>query len=105
MDATPLTPMHGAKNIQRATEQQVAEIFSPVAQFLHESAESDDDSMGRPAMSVDDEFNPWLFIKCLPPYETVQRLPKALPNQDPSDTRKTLVLDLDETLVHCSVGA
>lgn len=90
-------------------EQAVAEIFSPVAHFLHhheeaEEDQSDDESMASPEVSADDDFNPWLFIKCLPPYETVVTVPKALPDQDPSETRKTLVLDLDETLVHCSVG-
>jgi CTD small phosphatase-like protein 2 len=53
----------------------------------------------------EDEFNPYLFIKSLPRYEAVQHLrpPVALPPKDPSDPPITLVLDLDETLVHCSV--
>lgn len=53
-----------------------------------------------------EEFNPYLFIKMLPPYSTVApaapdiRLPRKNPRHD---ALVNLVLDLDETLVHCSV--
>lgn len=50
-------------------------------------------------------FNPYLFISELPPHEHVVETGKlCLPPKAPSDARlKTLVLDLDESLVHCSV--
>lgn len=60
----------------------------------------------------EDEFNPYLFIKCLPPYQHATppgwaSQPKALPPVDCSVSSATppicLVLDLDETLVHCTV--
>ena len=60
----------------------------------------------------EDEFNPYLFIKCLPPYQHAippgwTSRPKALPPVDhpvlPSPPPICLVLDLDETLVHCTV--
>jgi len=54
----------------------------------------------------DEEFNPYLFIKSLPDYASVVPYPQSkicLPPKDPSDPRITLVLDLDETLVHCTV--
>lgn len=60
----------------------------------------------------EDEFNPYLFIKCLPPYLHAippgwTSRPKALPPLDitvpPSIPPICLVLDLDETLVHCTV--
>ena len=53
----------------------------------------------------DDEFNPWQYIKTLPPYSVVSHLcPKVtLPTKVPSSPPITLVLDLDETLVHCTV--
>eukprot|EP00579_Thalassiosira_antarctica_P000242 CAMPEP_0201869466 /NCGR_PEP_ID=MMETSP0902-20130614/2976_1 /ASSEMBLY_ACC=CAM_ASM_000551 /TAXON_ID=420261 /ORGANISM="Thalassiosira antarctica, Strain CCMP982" /LENGTH=489 /DNA_ID=CAMNT_0048394983 /DNA_START=240 /DNA_END=1709 /DNA_ORIENTATION=- len=61
---------------------------------------------------VEEEFNPYLFIKCLPPYQ--HAIPpgwtsraKALPPLEYAVPRTIppicLVLDLDETLVHCTV--
>lgn len=60
----------------------------------------------------EEEFNPYLFIKCLPPYQHAipsgwTSRPKALPPLDyavlPPIPPICLVLDLDETLVHCTV--
>jgi len=54
----------------------------------------------------DEEFNPYLFIKSLPEYSVAVPNPLAkicLPPKDTSDPPITLVLDLDETLVHCTV--
>ena len=52
-----------------------------------------------------EEFNPYLFMGHLPPYKSV--VPVARPAVLPKKTRKlppiSLVLDLDETLVHCNV--
>ena len=52
-----------------------------------------------------EEFNPYLFIKLLPPYEEVApRKPRiCLPSKRTASPDVSLVLDLDETLVHCSV--
>ncbi len=56
-----------------------------------------------------DEFNPYLFIKQLPPYAEALNGAIVHPRLPPrrmtrSDHKPvTLVLDLDETLVHCSV--
>lgn len=51
-------------------------------------------------------FNPYLFIAELPPHDLVMERNKiCLPNKAPIDgPLKTLVLDLDETLVHCTVA-
>lgn len=56
----------------------------------------------------EEEFNPYMFIKSLPPYDYVlppgwRSRPKALPPADPTSHPICLVLDLDETLVHCTV--
>jgi TFIIF-interacting CTD phosphatase-like protein len=56
----------------------------------------------------EEEFNPYLFIKSLPPYEYAlppgwKNRPKALPPADHGTHPICLVLDLDETLVHCTV--
>lgn len=51
----------------------------------------------------DDTFNPYLFISTLPPHESVKVLRVCLPPQSALNQRRTLVLDLDETLVHCGL--
>jgi CTD small phosphatase-like protein 2 len=56
----------------------------------------------------EEEFNPFLFIKSLPPYPYAippgwTSRSKALPPAHPEDPPICLVLDLDETLVHCTV--
>ena len=45
------------------------------------------------------------LIKCLPPYETIKRTDDSmlLPPLESGSKPFTLVLDLDETLVHCSL--
>ena len=54
----------------------------------------------------DEEFDPWVFIHGLPPLSSCVRAnrPPILPRKSPVHKNKnTLVLDLDETLVHCTV--
>lgn len=56
-----------------------------------------------PPPADEDEFDPFLFIKNLPPLSSLppHRIP-PLPTKS-SSHRITLALDLDETLVHCSI--
>lgn len=61
-----------------------------------ESSQDCDDSVS------EEEFNPYLFIQHLPPYQSCAMGP-ILPVKSPSTPPITLVLDLDETLVHCTV--
>ena len=78
------------------------------------SAEDDEDEVSCGSLQPmeedhadDDEFNPWQYIKSLPPYSMVSHLcPQVtLPAKSPAAPPITLVLDLDETLVHCTVEA
>ncbi|KAL9648165.1 hypothetical protein ABK040_007529 [Willaertia magna] len=50
----------------------------------------------------DDEFNPFDFIAHLPPKPKISSSQYCLPPIDKNGPKVTLVLDLDETLVHCS---
>eukprot|EP01029_Cantina_marsupialis_P029137 TRINITY_DN779854_c0_g1_i1.p1 TRINITY_DN779854_c0_g1~~TRINITY_DN779854_c0_g1_i1.p1 ORF type:complete len:469 (+),score=137.60 TRINITY_DN779854_c0_g1_i1:109-1515(+) len=51
-----------------------------------------------------DEFNPYYFIKMLPAYNSLDNVPPiCLPPKAENAPELTLVLDLDETLVHCTV--
>jgi hypothetical protein len=54
---------------------------------------------------VSEAFNSWQFIKALPEYKYVSHLcpPVALPPKEPGAPDLTLVLDMDETILHCSV--
>jgi len=72
--------------------------------------EEEDDPYGSieedPSSSFEEEeFNPYLFIKCLPSYPLVKHMrpPIALPPKSNHAPPLSLILDLDETLVHCTV--
>eukprot|EP00624_Nannochloropsis_granulata_P006328 evm.model.NODE_4663_length_47357_cov_23.541208.10 len=71
--------------------------------------EEEREEEGEEDNDVAEEFNPFLFIKQLPPYEHVAIRGKVcLPQRKhtrsaPASIPVTLVLDLDETLVHCTV--
>jgi len=70
------------------------------------SVELETSSENEDASDQEDEFNPYFFIKSLPSYSLVVPDPCAkicLPPKRGSDPRISLVLDLDETLVHCTV--
>jgi len=78
-----------------------ADAYEDNEKNVYEQVESLDDE--------EDDFNPYLFIKCLPPYQHAippnwTSRPKALPPLDYAVLPPIcLVLDLDETLVHCTV--
>ena len=69
--------------------------------------EADDGSSQGSEVDDEEEFNPYAFIKSLPAYEEVKSFcpPDRLPAKDVDAPPISLVLDLDETLVHCTVEA
>jgi len=69
--------------------------------------EADDGSSQGSEVDDEEEFNPYAFIKSLPAYEDVKSFcpPDRLPAKDVDAPPISLVLDLDETLVHCTVEA
>ena len=73
-------------------------VLSEADEVSSQGSEDDDE---------EDEFNPYAFIKALPSYENVKSLRPtiALPAKDIDAKPISLVLDLDETLVHCTVEA
>lgn len=66
-----------------------------------EMEELEDDSGG---VEDEEEFDPFIFIKHLPPLSAAARNRKSpIPMKAKDAPHITLALDLDETLVHCSV--
>jgi hypothetical protein len=90
-------------------EEHPADEASPRAQQEEEEEDNvlveDDHSSQASEEEEEDEFNPYAFIKSLPDYELVAHFrPKiTLPPKDEDSPPISLVLDLDETLVHCTV--
>ena len=84
-------------------------LFSPaLKEDADDVKESDDEQTEDDAENEEDEddvFNPYLFIAGLPPHSSVVIKDKICLPPLPKNgvSRPTLALDLDETLVHCTV--
>ena len=91
MDEEEIQAPHAQQQIQIRQEQE------------HDSQDYEDDDNDN---DEEEEFNPYLFIKCLPYYSSVVPHPQSkicLPPKSRDSPPICLVLDLDETLVHCTV--
>lgn len=92
---------------QSSTQIQRHQPSSGESCVVEESSDAEDDfnEYDDDSSEVEEEFNPYLFIKRLPIYSTVAPfdLQVHLPPKEKDDPPLTLVLDLDETLVHCTV--
>jgi len=82
------------------------DIVQNVIQEIHSVQNVQDDAWYQDTLGEDieeielSEFNPYLFIKNLPVHQPALRT--LLPPRLATDPKLCLVLDLDETLVHCS---
>eukprot|EP00605_Chrysophyceae_sp_TOSAG23-4_P000256 GSChrysophyteH1.ASY1.ANO1.295.1 assembled CDS len=79
-----------------ATCEEIAQKAEDEMAAAHEQEQEADESV----------FNPYLFMAELPPLDSIERNNVLLPPKERDmEGKPTLVLDLDETLVHCTVEA
>ena len=102
--AVPTTTVR--KNSSSADHTVAPALFSPqLTKGDEKEAEEElNDEEEEEEEDEEEAFNPYLFIAGLPPHHTVVIRDKiCLPPVKGTTGRPTLALDLDETLVHCTV--
>ncbi|KAJ1435066.1 HAD-like domain-containing protein [Ochromonadaceae sp. CCMP2298] len=98
----------GGDGIEEEEEEEgVEEVPAEEAEELEADVEDTEEGAEGEEEGELEEFNPYQFISQLPPHSDVCILDKiCLPPLSPGQSRTplpTLALDLDETLVHCTV--
>eukprot|EP01083_Nonionella_stella_P034881 95366_1 len=96
---------HEAAREQKSSEVNCQPVEPPAGEKepLPEYSSPEGHERSAPALPDHDEFDPYLFIKHMPPLPLEYRNRKACLPPLKDSKKRTLVLDLDETLVHCSV--
>lgn len=107
MNSLPVTDVTKQSKVSTELLRASGSLFSP---NLHEEDNDKKEGDKKEATNTDntseeddDIFNPYLFISSLPPHLSVRVLRVCLPPQSALNRKRTLVLDLDETLVHCGL--
>lgn len=94
------------ENIESQTEKDLAqtEVTCESSKTVNVTVEDEgDEEDGEEGSEEIDEFDPLVFIAKLPELEEHHKnRPPKLPKKEHHEPKYTLVLDLDETLVHCS---
>ena len=106
-NTTNTTNTSNTSNTSNTTNNSDATTKSTAVMPIANNNTMDDDDLDEEDAQLQEEFNPYAFIKGLPAYSEVvpphKPRPRLLPPQSHRPSRPTLVLDLDETLVHCSI--
>ena len=91
LQSPSMTPIHWNKVFQTPSTTRMRRILWTTRKALHHGIQCNNVS------------RLW-FMKTIPPPKWPSHTKSLIPPKCESDTRKTLVLDLDETLVHCSTA-
>jgi CTD small phosphatase-like protein 2 len=89
-----------AQEVEKQQQQEEEELVTDAQDHTQEEEEEEEEEESAPH-----SFNPFFFMKMLPNYEEIVETPReiVLPAKSRYTPNICLVLDLDETLVHCTV--
>lgn len=105
-DAEALRSMQGAEELEGKLVELVAGTSMPAVEYVARFGMTSEEAASAPDEEYDEEFDPWAFIYNLKshiPNTRDMKVRQALPPRASGDVKNTLVLDLDETLVHSNL--
>ena len=105
-DAEALRSMQGAEELEGKLVELVAGTSMPAVEYVARFGMTSEEAASAPDEEYDEEFDPWAFIynlKSHVPNTRDMKVRQALPPRASGDVKNTLVLDLDETLVHSNL--